>query len=127
MTEAFMVIMAAVAYFILSGVYYTIFGKQWMLAWNLKEENLNKKDPIPYLVAFIGSLWTSYGLFIILKHVQPKNMMELMTVALGTWLFVVVGTSMKHYSFARISPQAFIIDHIPDGLGYALMCYLIWS
>ena len=127
MTDAFMVIVGAVTYFLASGIYYTLCKSQWLLAWNLTDKHINRKDPIPYLVAFIGSLWTSYGLFIILKHVQPKNMLELMTVAIGTWLFVVVGTSIKHYTFAGVSLKAFIIDYLGDGIGYALICYIIWA
>lgn len=127
MTDAFQVIMGAIGYFFASGFYYLITKKQWLRSWNLDENAVNRRDPIPYLVAFIGSLWTSYGLFTILKHVQPKNLVELMLVSLGTWLFVVVGTSIKHYTFAGVSFKAFLIDYVGDGIGYALICLIIWT
>lgn len=123
--EAALVIGAAILNFILGGIWYGVFGKQWMLSWNLSEREVNRKDPIPYLVAFIGSLWASYGLFLIIKHVQPKDISELMTISIGTWLFILVGLGSKHYAFARVSLKAFIIDYGLDLVGITLMCFLI--
>lgn len=127
MVDTVLVIGAAFANFIVCGFFYALVGKKWMAAWKLKESDISSKDPTPYLVSFIGSLWTSYGFFILLKHLQPKNMIELMTVAIGTWLLILVGTSMKHYSFARVSLNAFLIDHLIDGIGYITICYIIYA
>jgi hypothetical protein len=123
--EAALVIAAAVLNFILGGIWYGAFGKQWMLAWNLDEKTVNKKDPQPYLIAFIGSLWASYGLFLIIKHIQPKDFSELITIAVGTWLFILVGLGAKHYAFARVNLKAFCIDYLLDLIGITLMCFII--
>lgn len=123
--EAALVIAAAVLNFILGGIWYGAFGKHWMLAWNLDEKTINKKDPQPYLIAFIGSLWASYGLFLIIKHIQPKDFSELITIAVGTWLFILVGLGAKHYAFARVNLKAFCIDYLLDLIGITLMCFII--
>lgn len=123
--EAALVIAAAVLNFVLGGIWYGLFNKQWMLAWNLDRETLNHKDPQPYLIAFIGSLWTSYGLFLIIKHIHPKDFAELMTIAVGTWLFILVGLGAKHYAFARVHWKAFLIDYGLDLIGIILMCLVI--
>lgn len=123
--EAILVISAAVLNFVLGGIWYGFFNKQWMLAWNLDNKKVNSKDPKPYLIAFIGSLWASYGLFLIIKHIQPKNISELMTIAIGTWMFILVGLGGKHYAFARVKGKAFLIDYGLDLVGIILMCFVI--
>ncbi len=124
-TEVVYVISAAVLNFCLGGIWYTVLGKKWLAAWKLDENDLNPKDPIPYLIAFIGSLWTSYGLFLIIKHVKPNGTAELLSIAIGTWLFILVGTGAKHYAFAGRSFTAFIIDYGLDLVGIILMCSII--
>ena len=126
-SEASLVISAALLNFALGGLWYTIFKSKWLKAWKLKESDLNIKDPKPYLVAFIGSLWTSYGLFLVIKHIQPKNTSELMGIAIGAWLLILVGNSAKHYAFARKSLEAFVIDYSADLIGIILMCLIIGS
>lgn len=116
---------AAVVNFILGGIWYAAFGKQWMSAWGLEKDQLNKFDPIPYLVAFIGSLWASYGIFLIIKHIQPKDLTELMTIALGLWLFIFVGMGSKHYAFAQRSLKAFCIDYGLDLIGFIVMTLIL--
>lgn len=123
--EAAVVIAAATLNFILGGVWYGIFRKQWMLAWNLSQSDVRSSDPKPYLVAFIGSLWASYGLFLIIKHIQPKSLLELLTISIGTWMFILVGFGCKHYAFARLKAKAFIIDYGLDLVGIILMSFII--
>ncbi len=123
--EAILVIAAAFFNFVLGGIWYSLFEKQWLSAWNISKENINRKDPKPYLIGFIGSLWGSYGLFLIIKHIHPKNIEELLTIAIGTWLFVLVGFSAKHYSFARVKGKAFLIDYGLDLVGIIAMCFII--
>lgn len=123
--EATLVISAAFLNFIIGGVWYMAFGKQWTSAWKINETEINKKDPIPYLIAFIGSLWASYGLFLLIKHIQPQDFSELITLAVGTWLFILVGLGAKHYAFARVSLKAFFIDYGLDLIGIVAMSFII--
>ena len=125
--EVVYVISAAIVNFALGGLWYTFFSKEWLLAWGLKEESIDKKDPVPYLIAFIGSLWASYGLFLIIKHIQPKNIEELLTIAIGSWLFIFVGMGAKHYAFAGKSMKAFLIDYGLDFFGFVIMSLIIWQ
>lgn len=125
--ESILVIVAAFANFFLGGVWYSLFKKKWMLAWDFKPEDINSKDPKPYLIAFIGSLWCSYGLFLVLKHIKPKNFTELLAVAIGLWLFIFVGMGAKHYAFAKRSLNAFVIDYGLDLVGLMLMSFILWK
>jgi hypothetical protein len=126
-SEAGLVISAAFLNFVLCCMWFTVFQKKWLAAWKMTERDLNLKDPKPYLVAFIGSLWTSYGLFLVIKHIHPKNAEELIAIAVGAWLLVLVGSSAKHYAFAERSLAAFVIDYSADLIGMILMCFIIGS
>ena len=125
--ESITVIASGFLYFCLGGIWYGILGKSWIQAWGLNEKEINQKDPIPYLIAFIGSIWTAYGLFILIKHVEPKNLSEALTIGVGTWLFLVVGSTAKHYAFARVSLKAFFIDYLLDLIGITILSIVIWQ
>jgi hypothetical protein len=125
--EALFVLLAALANFLAGGIWYGIFNKQWMHAWKLDQSKVNRADPIPYLIALIGSIWSAYGLFILIKHVRPQSFDETLFVALGTWLFIHVGMGAKHYSFARVKGKAFAIDYGIDLIGFVLMTFIIKS
>lgn len=125
--EAVLVLSAAVLNFCLGGVWYSLFCKKWMLACNLKMSDIDPKDPKPYLIAFIGSLWASYGMFILIKHIHPNSVIELLSTAIGAWLFLLVGMGAKHYAFAKKSLTAFLIDYILDLVGLILISFIVWG
>ena len=121
-----LVLSAGIANYILGWIWYTAFSKSWMHEFKIDEKSFNRKDPKPYLIAFIGSLWSSYGVFLLLKYVNPQNVTELITMAVGTWLLLLVGFAWKHYAFVRRSLKAFMIDYGLNLLGLLLMSFIIW-
>ncbi|MCO4752841.1 MAG: DUF1761 domain-containing protein [Bacteriovoracaceae bacterium] len=125
-SDALWVIGAAFVNFVLGAIWYSVFGKQWLHAWKLQHKDIRPGDPKPYLLAFIGSLYASYGLFLMLKHIQPQNLVEQLTVGLGCWLFIQVGLGAKHYAFARVSGKAFAIDYGLDLVGIVLMTFMVY-
>ena len=117
MEEAFLVIAAAISNFILVTLWFSIFRKS---------SNLQVKDARPYLISFIGSLWGAYGMFILLKHVRPNGIFEILSVAVGTWLLVIVALGVKSYAFRGKSTTEFVIDYGIDLVGLTVMCLIIW-
>ncbi len=97
-----------------------------MLAWGLKETDVDKKDPKPYLVAFIGSVWTTYGMLLLIRHIHPNSLSEAFALGVGTWIFIVIGVGAKHYSFAMRSLTAFLIDYLLDLFGLVITSILIY-
>lgn len=124
--EAIWVVGAALAHFVLGWVWYTVFSKQWLKAWNLRKGDINPRDPKPFLLAFIGSLWTAYGLFLICKHIEPQSLSEELGIAIGCWLFIHVGLGAKHYAFARVKGSAFAIDYGLDLVGVVIMTLMVY-
>lgn len=123
--QAFMVIGAALVNFILGGVWYYVFQKHWLDANHLGKSVVKGGDPKPYLIAFIGSLWTSYGLFVICKHIQPKGTLETLSIAIGLWFFIHVGLGAKHYAFSKIKFKGFLIDYVLDLIGIIIMTFMV--
>ena len=123
--SALMVIVAAVVNFVIGAIWYGIFGRQWMLAWKLSPDHMKQRDPKPYLIAFIGSLWVAYGLFLAVKHIKPQGADELIAIAVGLWLFIHVGLGAKHYAFANVNGKAFAIDYLLDLVGLIIMSLII--
>lgn len=123
--EALIVFSAAFANFILNCLWCgNCFGKRKRSEGSDIESSL--KDPIPYLVSFIGSLWASYGLFLVIKHVYPKSIIELLTISIGMWLFIIVGLGAKHYSFQNKKFTDFLKDYSVDLIGIIMMSFIIW-
>jgi hypothetical protein len=60
-----------------------------------------------------------------IKHIEPQSVTELLTLAVGTWLFIVVGLGAKHYAFAGIRLKGFCIDYGLDLIGIIVMCYIL--
>lgn len=119
------VLSAAVANFVLGWVWFSVLGKDLSFAGGRRREDTRRKDPTPYLIAFIGSLWASYGIFLIMKHIRPKDLTELMTIAFGLWVFILVGFGGKHYAFANKSLKKFVIDYGLDLVGVIVMTLIL--
>ena len=65
--------------------------------------------------------------FLIFKHIEPNGLDEVLAIAIGTWLFIQVGMTAKHYAFAGKSLKCFMIDHIVDLIGFIVMSLIIWQ
>ena len=119
------VLTAAIVNYILGWFWFTVLGKRLSFTGGKRKGDKLKKDPTPYLISFIGSLWASYGIFLIMKHIRPKDFTELMTIALGLWFFILVGLGAKHYAFANKSLKQFCIDYGLDLVGVIAMTLIL--
>lgn len=86
-----------------------------------------KRNPTPFLISFIGSLWASYGLFLMIKHIGPNSFSELLGISIGAWVCILMALSAKHYSFSKQSLRCFVKDYTVDLFGLIAMGYIIWS
>ncbi|MFT4716681.1 MAG: hypothetical protein ACI861_002526 [Paracoccaceae bacterium] len=50
------VIVAAVASYAFGAAWYMILGKQWMEAAGISAEDVNKKNPTPFIISFVMTL-----------------------------------------------------------------------
>ena len=124
--QAAIILSISLLNFLVGIVCFNLFGKKYKLAWSLETDCPVKKDPRPYLVTFIGSLWTTYGMFLMVKHIRPQSIGELLAMAIGTWLFVVVGIGCKHCAYTQRSIRAFFIEYSFDLVSLILVSVLIY-
>lgn len=124
--DALWVIAAALVNFGLYVLWRQIFRESWLKARRLSDKQAVNTDIKSHLVAFIGSLWASYGVFLICKHIEPVRFDQQLTVALGSWLFIQVGMGAKHYSYARLNGKAFALDYGVDLIGFVIITFMVW-
>ena len=97
------VLSAAVVGFIFTIVWRACFSKALANGWKQESSNLNIKCPKYMLISFIGSLWVSYGVFLLIKHIKPNSNLELFTSIFALWFLVLVGLNTKYYVAAKVS------------------------
>lgn len=124
--EAVYIISAAVLNTIFNGVWATFFRNSWRKAWSVPPKINVASGPVPYLISFIGSLWASYGLFLIIKHVHPKSLEELLTISIGLWLLILIAMSAKYYAFEGRDMKELVIDYSQDLISFILIGYVLW-
>lgn len=124
--EAFYIVLAALLNSVFNGLWAVFIRKKWRKALKVSEKVYLAEGPVPYLISFIGSLWASYGLFLIIKHVRPKNLEELMTIAIGLWLLILIAMSAKYYAFEGKDMKELFIDYSQDLISFVLISYVLW-
>lgn len=106
------IFLASIIGFIFTIVWRVSFSKALSDGWKQESSNMNIKCPKYMLVSFIGSMWVSYGVFLLIKHVKPINYLQLMTLIVGMWLLILVGLSTKYYVVARINSKIFFVHSV---------------
>jgi hypothetical protein len=122
------VIVAAVSFFIFGALWYTYFGNYWLQAIGKRKEDLNPKDPTPYLTAAIASFLNAIATALIVDFVLPLTATTIMTVFFVGLLLggaVFAAGLAKHYAFAGRSWNLFILDACHEILGFMLMSLII--
>jgi Protein of unknown function (DUF1761) len=119
------VIVAAVAYFVLGGLWYGALGKAWLAALGKTRADINPKDLKPYLMAAVGSLVNAAALAWLIRAVDCRTVTE--AGALGGMLGVgvVTAAAAKHYAFSGWSARLLAIDLGLDAVGFTLMGVII--
>ena len=124
--EAVYIISAAVLNTVFNGFWVNFIQNKWRSVWSIPPRVNSNNGPTPYLISFIGSLWASYGLFLMIKHIQPRAMDELLTTAIGTWLFVLIAMSAKYYAFEGKRVKELVVDYTQDLISLIVMSYMVW-
>jgi hypothetical protein len=120
------VLVATAANFVLGGIWYAVLGKPWMAALGKRKEDLNPKDPTPYLTAALGSLVNAAALAWLILAVPAAETLT-HAAALGglVGVGVLLAAAAKHYAFAGWSGRLLLIDLGLDVLGFTVMGAII--
>lgn len=122
------VLVATAVLFLFGAVWYSLFGQHWLDALGKRKEDLNPKDPTPYLTAAIASFINAIGTALVVNWVAPTIETKLMTAFFVGVLLggaVAAAALSKHYAFAGRSWNLFLIDAGHDFVGFILMSFVI--
>ncbi len=99
-----------------------VMGNIWMKENNLKAEELNGSDPIPYVISFVSFTVMAFVLAWILKATSAETLMSALRVSLGVWAGFNLAPTLTNYLFSKRSWRAVLVDS-----GYALVTTLVFA
>jgi hypothetical protein len=114
---------ATLLYFLLGGVWFTVFQKAWLLGVGRTLEELkatNVSPVITYGSAIVTTLILAIFLSWIIQATGPQTAARGITIAIWTWFGVVFTTWATEYAFEARSLQIFFIN-----TGYCLTGMII--
>lgn len=120
------ILVAAVVYFAIGPAWYGPLGNTWMKEAGLKPNDIDRKNPRPYLIAGFTSLLSAIGLAYVMSLLQPEHAGGGIGIALSFWALFSSATLAKHYAFGRKSSRLFWIDSGYDAVSYAAMGAILY-
>jgi len=119
------IVVAALAYFFLGGVWYTLLTEQWLRALGTTKEEIMARaggsdSPVPYITSFLCNLLVAYVLWWVINATGRSSAMRGMHIGLLMWLGFVATTLLTEYSFEVRPHSLFAIN-----AGYPLIGMVI--
>jgi len=104
------VIIAAIASYAFGAVWYMVLAKPWMVAAGLRENEINRKDPKPYIISFVSALIVA-GM---MRHIFFISGIDTIVTGLmggfGLGIFIVSPWIVTNYAFGMRSRTLTLID-----------------
>lgn len=125
MNDLIVVISAAALNFMFGLMWHVFVRKQREVSSSEISQDFKKKDPTRHLLNLIGSLWVSYGMFVMIKNIRPNNTLEILTIAIGTWFLIYIGLSAKHHNLKLVSYKKIVTDYTQDFIGLLIITFII--
>ncbi len=104
------VLAAGAAGFVFGAIYYTTLGKPWMAAANINPDTMDRKNPVPFIVAAVAQLVMAYFLAGMLGHLGDVTIRGALITAFFIWLGFVVTTMSVNHRFQGAKPMLTVID-----------------
>lgn len=104
------VLAAAAAGFVFGAIYYTTLGKQWMAAARLNPDDINRSDPVPYIVAAVAQLVLAYMLAGMVGHLGDASLKGALITAFFLWLGFIATTMAVNHRFQGANASLTVID-----------------
>ncbi len=115
------VIIAATASYAFGAAWYMILGKQWMAAAGVSAEDIDRKNPVPFIISFVAAVLVA-GM---MRHMFAEAGIE--TANKGLWAgfglgaFIAAPWIMTNYAFAGRSMRLTFIDGLYAIVGCTIM------
>ena len=121
------VVVAAIAYWILGGVWYAVlFSKPWMALENISIEKANSMNPVlPYVITFVLNLLIAYALAQICIWRNANTIGRGASVGVLLWIGFVGPITFTTYMFEMRPKELFAINQFYPLAGLVLMGAII--
>ncbi|MBS9717689.1 DUF1761 domain-containing protein [Pseudohalocynthiibacter aestuariivivens] len=104
------VVIAAIASYAFGAVWYMALAKPWMAAAGLRESEINRKDPKPYIISFVSALIVA-GM---MRHIFFISGIDTVGTGLmggfGLGIFIVSPWILTNYAFSMRPRALTLID-----------------
>ena len=104
------VILAGLAAWVWGAVWYGVRGKAWMADAGLSPEDLQKKDPVPFIAAAVLAILCAGMMRHAFVASGVDSLAKAMTSGLGVGLFLVMPWVATNYLFAQRPKRLILID-----------------
>jgi hypothetical protein len=106
------IVVAAVAAYIFSAIYYTALSKPWMKAAEIKKSRKPKTPWLPFVIAAVADLVMAWMLAGVVGHLGPGQVTVKNAVLSGAfiWFGFVLTTVAVNYAFAGRKRLLTVID-----------------
>jgi hypothetical protein len=87
-----------------------LFGNRWLAGIHQSPEELNRKDPAPFITAFVGSIFYTCVLAWLLEATGTEQMLGALELGFLAWLGLMLPTIATHYKFQGFGWGLIVID-----------------
>ena len=115
------VLVAAVASYAWGAVWYMVMAKPWMQAVGITEDQIDRKDPKPFVIAFVAAVLVA-GM---MRHIMATSGVDTagggLLTGLGLGLFIATPWIATNYTFGMRPRQLILIDGAYATVGCSIM------
>lgn len=102
-------------------------GSFFTFMWQKKIRHIKVSGKGPWSLIFFGAFFNAWVLDVLQRMLEVIDLSQMMQVVLGSWFFILVATSAKHYALNGWSKKVFLLDHGEDLLNFILMGLVIYA
>lgn len=115
------VLVAAIASYAFGAAWYMVLGKQWMAAANLTEEDVDRKNPTPFIISFVAAILVAGMMRHAFEMAGITSSSKGMWAGFGLGAFIAAPWILTNYAFAGRSMRLMFIDGLYAIVGCTIM------
>ncbi len=115
------VIVAAIASYAFGAAWYMGLSKQWLEAAELKAEEVNPRNPVPFVISFIGAILVAGMMRHIFHMAGIVDANKGLWAGFGLGAFIAAPWVITNYAFAGRSMRLMFIDGLYAIVGCTIM------
>ena len=115
--------MAAIVFFVLGAIWYSVMAAQWMAAIGKTMDELSREhggSPLPYIVGFVAILVMCYTLAWLMQRLHAATLVSGLRLGATVAAGFIAATLALNYGFEARSPTLWLINSVYVVVGLAL-------